>query len=105
MDQTLKNGSALALAGAFALALGMTVVAPAAGAQETPADKEKCVGISLASQNDCASQEAGTSCAGTSTVDYDGFAWKLVDKGTCTAIETPLGMGSLEPIPDRGKAG
>lgn len=104
MDQKLGNGSALALAGAFALALGMTATAQTAAAQ-TADDMEKCYGISLAGQNDCASQEAGSSCAGTSTVDYDGFAWKLVAKGTCTSIETPLGLGALEPVPDRGKAG
>ena len=103
MDQKLKNGSALALAGAFALALGMAAI-PAA-AEETADSMEKCFGISLAGQNDCAAQEAGTSCAGTSTVDYDGFAWKLVAKGTCTSIETPLGLGGLEALPDRGKAG
>ena len=102
MDQTLKTGSALALAGAFALALGMT--ATAASAQTTD-EMEKCFGISLAGQNDCANQEAGSSCAGTSTVDYDGFAWKLVAKGTCSSIETPLGLGGLEAVPDRGKAG
>ena len=27
-----------------------------------------------------------------------GNAWKLVPKGTCTTIDTPLGKGSLEPI-------
>ncbi|MEZ5924580.1 MAG: DUF2282 domain-containing protein [Hyphomicrobiaceae bacterium] len=104
MDQTLKNGSALALAGAFALALGMAAAAPSAIAQ-TEDEMEKCYGVSLAGQNDCASEEAGSSCAGTSTVDYDGFAWKLVAKGTCTSIETPLGLGALEPVPDRGKEG
>ncbi len=33
-----------------------------------------------------------------STTDYQGNAWKLVPAGTCTTIETPKGMGSLEPI-------
>ena len=102
MDQKLKTGSAMALAGAFALALGMAATPALA---EDAENMEKCYGISLAGQNDCATQEAGTSCAGTSTVDYDGFHWKLVAKGTCSSIETPLGLGSLEPVPDRGKAG
>ncbi len=31
-------------------------------------------------------------------VDYQGNAWKLVPKGTCTTIDTPFGKGSLEPI-------
>lgn len=74
------------------LAAGLAT-APAA-AQGT---KEKCYGIALAGENDCAAGP-GTSCAGTSTRDYQGNAWKLVDKGTCTTIETPKGFGSLTPI-------
>ncbi|MFK5019519.1 DUF2282 domain-containing protein, partial [Klebsiella pneumoniae] len=46
--------------------------------------------------NDCY-VGAGTSCAGTSTVDYQGNAFKLVPKGTCTALVTPTGPGSLPP--------
>jgi uncharacterized membrane protein len=61
------------------------------------AGKEKCFGISLAGENDCAAGP-GTSCAGTSKVDYQGNAWKLVPKGTCTAVETPHGAGSLTTI-------
>jgi uncharacterized membrane protein len=59
---------------------------------------EKCYGVSLAGKNDCAAG-AGTSCAGTSKVDYQGAAWRLVDKGTCTKIKTPKGYGSLTPKP------
>lgn len=58
---------------------------------------EKCYGVALAGENDCAAG-AGTSCAGTSKVDYQGNAWKLVPAGTCTEIETPKGMGSLTPV-------
>ncbi len=54
-------------------------------------------GISLAGKNDCAAG-AGTTCAGTSKVDYQGNAWKYVDKGTCVSMKTPNGMGSLTPI-------
>jgi len=39
----------------------------------------------------------GTTCAATAKVDYQGNAWKLVPKGTCTTIETPACPGSLEP--------
>lgn len=60
-------------------------------------DKEKCYGISLAGQNDCAAGP-GTSCAGTSKIDYQGNAWKLVPTGSCTTIKTPFGSGSLSPI-------
>ncbi len=56
---------------------------------------EKCYGVSLAGKNDCAAGP-GTSCAGTSTIDYQSNAWKLVPAGTCESIETPHGNGSLE---------
>lgn len=84
---------ALSLAGAL---LG---AAQQAGAAESGvnAGKEKCYGISLVGQNDCAAGP-GTSCAGTSKVDYQGDAWKLVPKGTCTSIETPHGKGSLSAV-------
>ncbi|MBN8923753.1 MAG: DUF2282 domain-containing protein [Rhodanobacter sp.] len=57
---------------------------------------EPCFGVALKGQNDCYAG-AGTSCAGTSTADYQGNAFKLVATGTCTAIKTPNGMGSLKP--------
>ncbi|WP_420854314.1 DUF2282 domain-containing protein [Sphingomicrobium nitratireducens] len=47
-------------------------------------DQEKCYGIALAGKNDCAAGP-GTSCAGTSSVDYQGNAWKYVDAGDCEA--------------------
>lgn len=59
-------------------------------------DREKCYGVALAGQNDCAAGP-GTTCAGTSKVDYQGDAWKYVAKGTCAKIQTPKGMGSLAP--------
>lgn len=65
--------------------------------------KEKCFGISLAGQNDCEAGP-GTTCAGTSTVDYQGNAWTLVDAGTCAEIELPAmadgsaRVGSLEAL-------
>jgi uncharacterized membrane protein len=52
------------------------------------AGKEKCFGVALAGQNDCAAGP-GTTCQGTSTVDYQGNAWKFVDGGTCTTMELP----------------
>jgi uncharacterized membrane protein len=90
MQNTTKT---LAVAGALAAALAASLTVPAQ-AQE----KEKCFGVSLAGQNDCAAGP-GTTCAGTSTVDYQGNAWTLVDAGTCTEIELPDGrMGSLEAL-------
>jgi uncharacterized membrane protein len=85
----------LALAAAVATALG-TAGAALAGPVKPQPNKEKCYGISLAGQNDCAAG-AGTSCAGTSRVNYQGNAWKYVDRGTCTRIRTPRGVGSLTP--------
>lgn len=81
------------------LAISASVVAAAtaspASAQRAP--MEKCYGVAKAGQNDCAAGP-GTSCSGTSTRDYQGNAWKLVPKGSCTSIETPKGKGSLTPI-------
>ncbi len=79
--------------------LGAAVLAALAAGAAGAADKpkmEKCYGVSKAGQNDCAAG-AGTSCAGTSTVDYQKNAWKLVPAGTCTKIKTPKGAGSLTP--------
>ncbi len=95
MPNTAKT---IAVAGAVAAAISATMSAPAQAQS-----KEKCYGVSLAGQNDCAAG-AGTSCAGTSTVDYQGNAWTLVDAGTCAEIELPVmadgkaRQGSLEPI-------
>ena len=41
------------------------------------AGKEKCYGVALKGQNDCAAGP-GTTCQGTSTVDFQGNAWKFV---------------------------
>jgi uncharacterized membrane protein len=60
-------------------------------------EMEKCYGVALAGKNDCAAGP-GTTCAGTSKMDYQGNAWKQVAKGTCTTIKTPKGMGSLQAI-------
>lgn len=80
----------------LAAALALTLCAGAGHAADAKKPMEKCYGVSLAGQNDCAAG-AGTSCAGTSRTDYQGDAWTLVDKGTCTSIKTPKGYGSLTP--------
>jgi uncharacterized membrane protein len=83
----------LAVAGALAAAFTAYAAVPAAAA-----DQVKCFGVSLAGENDCAAGP-GTTCAGTSKVDYQGNAWTLVDAGTCESMELPGGrMGSLEPL-------
>ena len=60
-------------------------------------EKERCYGISMAGKNDCAAGP-GTTCAGTSKMDYQGNAWKYVAKGTCTTMKTRKGMGSLKEV-------
>lgn len=65
--------------------------------------QEKCYGISKAGENHC-SAGPGTTCAGSSTVDYQGNAWTLVQEGTCLTIDLPdMADGSarepsLEPL-------
>ena len=64
--------------------------------EQLKGSQEKCYGVALAGKNDCAAGP-GTTCAGTAKSDYQGNAFKLVAKGTCTAMKTPKGMGSLTP--------
>ncbi|MFV0386773.1 DUF2282 domain-containing protein [Paracoccus sp. (in: a-proteobacteria)] len=88
------------LATAIAAAISLSAVAAHADdAKKADMGKmEKCYGVAMAGQNDCAAGP-GTTCAGTATKDYQGNAWKMVPAGTCTTIETPAGHnGSLEPI-------
>ena len=59
--------------------------------------KDKCYGIALAGENDCAAG-AGTSCEGTSTVDFQGNSWTHSPKGSCEFIVTPEGAGSLSAL-------
>ena len=72
--------------------------APSTKAEEQAAmaaHKEKCFGVALKGQNDCAAGP-GTTCQGTSTVDFQGNSWKFVRGGTCTSIALPNGKhGSL----------
>lgn len=103
------------VAGAFTAAIG-SLAATSATAQTSKGDMEKmmkdnqaktmnalkggkmekCFGVALKGQNDCYAG-AGTTCAGTNTVDYQGNAFKLEPKGTCTTMQTPKGPGSLTP--------
>jgi uncharacterized membrane protein len=70
----------------------------AEGKAAMAAGKEKCYGVALKGQNDCAAGP-GTTCQGTSTVDFQGNAWKFVIGGTCATIELPEDrMGSPEPL-------
>ena len=66
--------------------MAASLIAAADMAAAASGDKEKCYGIALAGENDCAAGP-GTSCAGTSTIDYHGNAWSLVPAGTCESVE------------------
>lgn len=62
------------------------------------AHKEKCYGVALKGQNDCAAGP-GTTCQGTSVKDFQGNSWKFVQGGTCASLELPGGRhGSLKPL-------
>jgi uncharacterized membrane protein len=88
MKSTLTLGATLACA----------LTAMAATTAQADGEMEKCFGVAMAGENDCAAG-AGTTCAGTSTVDYQGNSWKLVPAGTCVTMELPDGrMGSLEEL-------
>lgn len=91
------NTNSIAKIAGIALTAGITagLATTPAAAQKQP--MEKCYGVSKAGKNDCAAGP-GTSCAGTSTRDYQGDAWTLVPKGSCEGIDTPKGKGSLTPI-------
>lgn len=88
---------------ALALALGAAATLAAAPAAAQGSDKEKCFGVALKGKNDCAAGP-GTTCAGTSKVDYQGNAWKFVPKGTCekTASPTsPTGFGQVKEFKEK----
>ena len=90
------------LASAVATALvSLATAAPltkAEGDAAMAAGKVKCYGVALKGMNDCAAGP-GTTCQGTSTVDFQGNAWKFVQGGTCDKIEVPGGRnGSLQAL-------
>ena len=71
------------IAAAAASLLSTILAATPALAQE----KEKCYGISLAGQNDCANLSGTHSCAGQSKVGADVNEWKYVAKGSCASMK------------------
>src|ERR1700757_1922249 len=98
--KTAVTSALLASAMATAIA-SLATAAPLTKAEAnaaTAAGKQKCYGVALKGQNDCAAGP-GTTCQGTSTVDFQGNAWKFVRAGTCASIVVPGGKhGSLTPI-------
>ncbi|MFU8785495.1 DUF2282 domain-containing protein, partial [Aliidiomarina sp.] len=59
--------------------------------------RDKCYGIALAGQNDCRAG-AGTSCEGTSTIDFQGNAWTYTPRGVCEHVMTPHGKASTSEL-------
>lgn len=95
MKSTRRSFNAAMLLSAVAAVSATTVISSSTA---IAADKEKCFGVALKGANDCAAG-AGTTCAGSSTVDYQGNSWKYVDKGTCLSMELPDGRkGALEEV-------
>lgn len=93
MSNALLKTAAIAGAVTVALAAQTTAVSSASHIAQV-----KCYGVSLAGANDCAAGP-GTTCAGTSSVDFQGNAWKMVPEGTCVSMELPGDRaGSLEAL-------
>ena len=89
----------LTLALAASLASAVTLASIPAKAVEM-AGKEKCFGVALKGQNDCAAG-AGTTCAGTSKVDYQANSWKAVPSGTCATTPSKTsktGFGTMQSM-------
>ncbi|MGP6088020.1 BufA1 family periplasmic bufferin-type metallophore [Antarctobacter jejuensis] len=95
MSNTMKTAALVGIVAAAVSASGVQAM-----------EQEKCYGVSLAGENDCAAGP-GTTCAGTSKVDYQGNAWTLVDTGTCAEIELPDGrMGmTADALKEKGYEG
>ena len=95
---TTRTLSATTLALALGSALSMAALPMSAHAADAKPATEKCFGVAKAGKNDCAAG-AGTTCAGTSTKDYQANSWKAVPAGTCTTTKSdtsPTGNGQLE---------
>jgi len=97
MSTFVKSAAAAAVLASAATMTLTSTAAEAAGA------KEKCYGVALAGKNDCAAGP-GTSCSGTSTINYQGNAWKYVSKGSCVKMGGSLAAkkGNSKPVPKRG---
>ncbi|WP_294540733.1 DUF2282 domain-containing protein [uncultured Rhodoblastus sp.] len=79
---------------AASLLSALAAAAPAQAESKT----EKCFGVALKGANDCAAG-AGTTCAGTSAIDYQGNSWKFVPAGTCATLKIPGDrVGSLTAL-------
>ena len=89
----------LVFASSLAASLGAALAATPA---EAAGKQEKCFGVALKGANDCAAG-AGTTCAGTSSINYQGNSWKFVPAGTCTTIKLPGDRGGSLTALDRDR--
>ncbi|MBB3259316.1 putative membrane protein [Paraburkholderia bannensis] len=101
MSAKLNVNAALLVGAVASLLASAAHAAPLTQAEASAAiaaHKEKCYGVALKGQNDCAAGP-GTTCQGTSAMDFQGNSWKFVQGGTCTSIQVPGGgHGSLTPM-------
>ena len=84
----------------IAVAIAATAATSASAQHENDPNREACYGVALRGQNDCAAGP-GTTCAGTSAVDFQGNSWKLVTRGTCISMggTTAAHQGNAPPVP------
>ena len=87
----MKTALSLAAASTLIALAGAAAPASAGPSNTAAAGIEKCYGIALAGKNDCKAGP-GTTCAGTSSVNYAGNAFKEVKPGTCLSLG-----GTLQP--------
>lgn len=101
--RSMKSNQKFAAAAASLAAAALLASVSATGAQAQSGAKEKCFGVALKGKNDCAAGP-GTSCAGTSTANYQGNAWKYVAKGSCAKMGGSLAAktGNAAPVPKKG---
>lgn len=99
----MNSTTGIAAAAAALAAAALLATSPASAADGQTAAKEKCYGVALKGHNDCKAGP-GTSCAGTSSMDYQGNAWKLVPAGSCVTQGGTLEAhaGNARPVPHRG---
>lgn len=100
---TRRSAAQIASGAALALAMGAALTLAASPAAAQSADKEKCFGVALQGKNDCAAGP-GTTCAGTSKVDYQGNSWSLVAKGSCEKTASPksaTGFGQMKAFKEK----
>ena len=88
------NAKMTSFAVAAVLASALSLAAATTSTDALAASGVKCYGISKAGENGCANKAGTHSCAGHSTVDYDGGEWKITASAdTCVAED-----GELEPF-------